>query len=139
MAHSDVVPVDRSQWTVDPFAAIEKGGYIYGRGAEDDKQLLAAELAVLGRSETTPKWLSTGISSCSLEADEEAGARGATWVVEHAFPKIDAEFAINEYSYTLITPSGIPVGSDPDRREDSYALQAGGARHCRAWFAAARR
>src|SRR5579862_1752885 len=47
IAHSDVVPVDRSQWTVDPFAAIQKGGYIYGRGAEDDKNLLAAELAVM--------------------------------------------------------------------------------------------
>jgi hypothetical protein len=43
MAHSDVVPVDRTQWTVDPFAAVEKNGYLYGRGAEDDKNLLAAE------------------------------------------------------------------------------------------------
>jgi hypothetical protein len=47
IAHSDVVPADRSQWSVDPLAAIEKNGYIYGRGAEDDKQLLAAELAVM--------------------------------------------------------------------------------------------
>src|SRR5262252_9221265 len=47
IAHSDVVPADRSQWSVDPLAAIEKNGFIYGRGAEDDKQLLAAELAVM--------------------------------------------------------------------------------------------
>src|SRR4051794_9277587 len=47
IAHSDVVPADRSQWSVDPFAAVVKDGYIYGRGAEDDKQLLAAELAVM--------------------------------------------------------------------------------------------
>src|ERR1035437_2191261 len=47
IAHSDVVPADRSQWSVDPLAAIEMNGYIYGRGAEDDKQLLAAELAVM--------------------------------------------------------------------------------------------
>src|SRR5437763_249645 len=30
IAHSDVVPADRSQWSVDPFAAVEKKGYIYG-------------------------------------------------------------------------------------------------------------
>jgi acetylornithine deacetylase/succinyl-diaminopimelate desuccinylase-like protein len=108
MAHSDVVPVDRSQWTVDPFAAIEKGGYIYGRGAEDDKQLLAAELAVLVDLKRRKVALARDIILLS-EVDEEAGARGATWVVEHAFPKIDAEFALNEYSYTLITPSGTPV------------------------------
>src|SRR6201996_8039902 len=41
MAHSDVVPVERSQWTVDPFAAQLKDGYIYGRGTQDDKSLLA--------------------------------------------------------------------------------------------------
>ena len=108
MAHSDVVPVDRSQWTVDPFAAVEKGGYIYGRGAEDDKQLLAAELAVLVDLKHRKVALDRDIILLS-EADEEAGALGATWVVEHAFPKIDAEFALNEYSYTLITQSGIPV------------------------------
>src|SRR5580704_10191 len=31
MAHSDVVPADRSQWTVDPFSAELREGYIYGR------------------------------------------------------------------------------------------------------------
>jgi len=108
IAHSDVVPVDRSQWTVDPFAAVEKNGYIYGRGAEDDKQLLAAELAVMVDLKRRAIPLDRDIILFS-ESDEEAGSRGATWVVEHAWPKIDAEFALNEYSYTTITPSGIPL------------------------------
>ncbi|MEO7650921.1 MAG: M20/M25/M40 family metallo-hydrolase, partial [Bryobacteraceae bacterium] len=47
MAHSDVVPADRAQWSVDPFAGLMKNGFLYGRGAQDDKSLLAAELAVL--------------------------------------------------------------------------------------------
>src|SRR5215467_11474081 len=42
MAHSDVVPADRSQWTVDPFAAELRDGFMWGRGAQDDKSLLAA-------------------------------------------------------------------------------------------------
>jgi acetylornithine deacetylase/succinyl-diaminopimelate desuccinylase-like protein len=39
-------PVDRSRWTVDPFAAIEKEGLLYGRGVSDDKAMLAANLEV---------------------------------------------------------------------------------------------
>ena len=34
--HTDVVPVgDLSSWTVDPFGAEIKEGYLYGRGATD--------------------------------------------------------------------------------------------------------
>jgi len=108
MAHTDVVPADRSQWTVDPFAAIEKDGYIYGRGAEDDKDLLAAELAVLvdmKRSRIVPDRDIILLA----ESDGEAASSGAKWVIEHAWPKIDAEFALNEFSYILPTSGGVPV------------------------------
>jgi acetylornithine deacetylase/succinyl-diaminopimelate desuccinylase-like protein len=108
IAHSDVVPADRSQWSVDPFAAIEKNGYIWGRGAEDDKQLLAAELAVMVDLHRRKVVLDRDLILLS-ESDEEAGSLGALWIVEHAWPKIDAEFALNEYSYILPTSSGVPV------------------------------
>src|SRR5712691_11048106 len=45
VAHLDVVGVDKSKWTVDPFGAVMKDGYLYGRGAIDDKGMLAANLA----------------------------------------------------------------------------------------------
>jgi acetylornithine deacetylase/succinyl-diaminopimelate desuccinylase-like protein len=108
IAHSDVVPFDRSQWSVDPLAGIEKNGYVYGRGAEDDKQLLAAELAVMVDLHRRKVVLDRDIILLS-ESDEEAGSLGATWMVQHAWAKIDAEFALNEYSYILPTPSGVPV------------------------------
>jgi acetylornithine deacetylase/succinyl-diaminopimelate desuccinylase-like protein len=43
------------------------------------------------------------------ESDEEAGSSGIQWIVAHVWPKIDAEFALNEYSYILPTASGVPV------------------------------
>src|SRR5215472_15739424 len=46
MAHSDVVPVERDKWTFDPFAGTVKDGYVYGRGAIDDKGFLATNLEV---------------------------------------------------------------------------------------------
>src|SRR6266567_2655493 len=89
IAHSDVVPADRSQWSVDPFGGITKNGYIYGRGAEDDKQLLAAELAVMVDLNRRKVALDRDLILLS-ESDEESGSLGATWMVANAWPKIDA-------------------------------------------------
>jgi acetylornithine deacetylase/succinyl-diaminopimelate desuccinylase-like protein len=108
IAHSDVVPADRLQWSVDPLAAIEKNGYIYGRGAEDDKQLLAAELAIMVDLHRRKVVLDRDIILLS-ESDEEADSMGALWMIQHAWPKIEAEFALNEFSYILPTPSGVPL------------------------------
>lgn len=41
-AHTDVVPADRIQWTLDPFDGIIKDGYLYGRGTLDNKGAVAA-------------------------------------------------------------------------------------------------
>ena len=75
MAHSDVVPADRSQWTVDPFAATKKDGIVYGRGAEDVKSLLAAELAVMVELKQRGVQLNRDIIMLA-ESDEEAGSTG---------------------------------------------------------------
>ena len=47
LAHLDVVGVDKTKWSVDPFGAVVKDGYIYGRGAIDDKGMVAANLATI--------------------------------------------------------------------------------------------
>ena len=47
IAHLDVVGVSRDKWTVDPFAAEIKDGYIWGRGTIDDKSMVAANLAAI--------------------------------------------------------------------------------------------
>ncbi len=107
IAHSDVVAADRSQWTVDPFKGETKNGFVMGRGAVDDKSLLAAELAVLVEMKRRNIKLNRDIILLS-EADEEAGSTGIQWLIEKAWPKIDAEFALNEGGYIMET-------SEPDR------------------------
>ena len=47
MGHLDVVGVDKTKWTVDPFGGVVKDNYIYGRGAIDDKGMTIADLAVM--------------------------------------------------------------------------------------------
>jgi acetylornithine deacetylase/succinyl-diaminopimelate desuccinylase-like protein len=105
MAHSDVVPAERAQWTVDPFSAETKGGYIYGRGTQDTKGLLAAEMAVLVEIKRRNLKLTRDLILVA-EADEEAGSSGVQWLIQHAWPKIDAEFAINEGGAILETKDG---------------------------------
>ncbi len=105
MAHSDVVPVEHSQWTVDPFGGENRNGYIYGRGAEDDKSLLAAEIAVLVEIKRRNIKLGRDVILLS-EEDAEVNSSGIQWMLQHAYPKIDAEFALNEGGSILETKDG---------------------------------
>jgi acetylornithine deacetylase/succinyl-diaminopimelate desuccinylase-like protein len=108
MAHTDVVPADRSQWSVDPFAGLVRDGFLWGRGAQDDKCLLAAEMAVVVDFKRRAAALDRDIILLG-ESDEEAGSTGIQWLVAHAWEKIDAEFAINEGGYAFDTDSGTRV------------------------------
>ena len=47
MGHTDTVGVQREKWSVDPFDAIRKDGFVYGRGAQDDKDNLTAGLMLM--------------------------------------------------------------------------------------------
>ncbi len=105
MAHSDVVPADRGQWSVDPFAGVLREGYLYGRGAQDDKSLLAAELAVMVELKRRGIALQRDIILLS-EADEEAGSSGIQWLIANAWSKIDADFALNEGGFAMDLASG---------------------------------
>ena len=108
MAHSDVVPADRSQWTADPFAAEIRDGFVYGRGAQDDKSLLAAELAVLVELKHHGQAPARDVILLS-EADEEEGSTGIQWLIQNTPAKIQAEFAINEGGFAMDVPSGTRV------------------------------
>lgn len=48
-AHYDVVPVEGQQWSVEPFAAQRKDGYIWGRGTLDTKNSLMAIIEAASR------------------------------------------------------------------------------------------
>jgi len=108
MAHSDVVPADRSHWTVDPFAAEIRNGFIYGRGAWDAKSLLAAEMAVMVEIKRRNIRLNRDLILLS-EADEETGSSGIQWMVQHAWPKVDAEFGLNEGGAVFLTHDGTHI------------------------------
>ncbi|MGC1688231.1 MAG: M20/M25/M40 family metallo-hydrolase [Candidatus Acidiferrales bacterium] len=96
MAHLDVVGVDKSKWTVDPFGGVIKDGYLYGRGAIDDKGMLAANLATFIALKRTGARLNRDVIFLA-ESDEEAGGEyGIKFAVEKHWDKIACGFALNE-------------------------------------------
>jgi acetylornithine deacetylase/succinyl-diaminopimelate desuccinylase-like protein len=105
IAHTDVVPADPRRWTAPPFSAEIRSGFLYGRGALDDKSLLAAELAVLVDLKRENRRLSRDVILLA-EADEESGSTGIRWLMGHAWKKIEAEFALNEGGFATDLSSG---------------------------------
>ena len=75
--HTDVVPVgDVADWTVDPFGAEVRDGFMYGRGATDMKSGVAAFAAAAMDfvSETPPN----GSVVLAITGDEEGPAKDGT-------------------------------------------------------------
>jgi acetylornithine deacetylase/succinyl-diaminopimelate desuccinylase-like protein len=112
MAHMDVVGVEADQWTVDPFAGIEKEGYVYGRGAIDDKGMLAANLVTML---LLKRHVIDGGGSLQRDvvlvanSDEEAGGKwGMGWLITNQPDLIRAEFALNEGGRTRVV-NGRPL------------------------------
>ncbi|MDQ3080593.1 MAG: M20/M25/M40 family metallo-hydrolase [Gemmatimonadota bacterium] len=110
LSHMDVVGVEREMWSSDPFEGVIRDGYLYGRGAIDDKGMLAANVM-------TMLLLQRRIARLDLElqrdvifvttSDEETGGRdGMQWLVTNHRDLLDAEFAINEGGRTRIIEGG---------------------------------
>lgn len=85
LGHTDVVPVDRARWTVDPFGADVIDDRIYGRGTVDMLGL-TAPMAVVTRRVARAAASGTplrGTLTFVGVADEEArGGLGAKWLSE---------------------------------------------------------
>jgi acetylornithine deacetylase/succinyl-diaminopimelate desuccinylase-like protein len=97
MGHMDVVGADTARWDTPPFEATLRDGYLYGRGAIDDKGMLAAALAAFLDLARQPDRLTRDVIFFATAAEEGGPSLGVDWVLEHHRDLIgDAEFALNE-------------------------------------------
>ena len=99
-AHADVVGVEREKWTLDPFAGTVRDGFVFGRGALDFKGGLAVFAQAVLRLAERKVPLARDVIFLA-EADEENGRYNTTWLAESHWPKIDAEFALNEGGWII--------------------------------------
>ncbi|MGE3508388.1 MAG: M20/M25/M40 family metallo-hydrolase [Vicinamibacterales bacterium] len=96
MAHTDVVNVDPAKWTHPPFSATREGGYVYGRGAVDDKDNLTASLMSMLLLKRLNVPLDRDVIFLA-EAGEEGSTRvGIEFMVQRHFDAIDAEYCLAE-------------------------------------------
>lgn len=96
MAHLDVVGVERDKWTVDPFAGVIKDGYLYGRGAIDDKSMDAANLEIFLLLHRLKVALDRDVILLSEAGEEGTTQFGIDFMVEKHWDEIACEYALNE-------------------------------------------
>jgi acetylornithine deacetylase/succinyl-diaminopimelate desuccinylase-like protein len=102
VAHMDVVGVDRSRWTVDPFAAVIKDGYVYGRGAYDDKGMLAANLAAFIALKRSNAHLNRDVIFLATCDEEQGGDASIKILISKYWDKFAAGFALNEEGKVVV-------------------------------------
>ncbi|MEK6299525.1 MAG: M20/M25/M40 family metallo-hydrolase [Acidobacteriota bacterium] len=96
MGHIDVVGVERSKWTFDPFGGEVKDGFVYGRGAIDDKGMVVANLEVFLLLHRLKVPLERDVIFLAEAGEEGTTQAGIDFMVEQHWDKIDCEFALNE-------------------------------------------
>lgn len=96
MGHIDVVGVEREKWSVDPFAGVVKDGFIYGRGAADDKGMTAVCLQTILMLHRLKVPLDRDVIFLAEAGEESATTVGIDFMVEQHWDKIACEFALNE-------------------------------------------
>ncbi|MFN2432946.1 MAG: M20/M25/M40 family metallo-hydrolase [Gemmatimonadota bacterium] len=94
MAHLDVVPAERSDWSYEPFALTLEEGWWYGRGTTDNKAGAAILLANFIRWRTEG-WTPVRDLVMVLTGDEETTSDGIKWLLaNHPWLK-EAALALN--------------------------------------------
>jgi len=110
MAHQDVVPIatgSARQWQVEPFSGLVRDGFVWGRGAWDDKGNLIAQLQaveLLLEAGFTPK----STVYLAFGADEEVLGGGAQEIVKRLQERdVRLDFVLDE---GLLITQGVTPG-----------------------------
>lgn len=123
MGHTDVVNVDPAKWKFPPFAAVRDGGYVYGRGAVDDKDNVVACLMVMLLLKRLNVPLERDVIFLA-EAGEEGSVRyGIRYMVENHWPEIEAEFCLAEGGSAVRTGGRLRYVSISTAEKIPYAVK----------------
>src|SRR6202049_4040445 len=96
VAHQDTVGVDAKKWTVDPFAAAIRDGYMYGRGSIDDKAMLAANIATMVQLKRSGARLARDVIFLASDDEEQGGSASIKVTIQKYWDKIACAYSLNE-------------------------------------------
>jgi acetylornithine deacetylase/succinyl-diaminopimelate desuccinylase-like protein len=94
--HMDVVPADRTQWKLDPFAATIQGNDLWGRGSFDMKGQAVAQIVAFLRLKREHVPLARDVILLAEPDEEVGGALGARWMIANHYAELDPEYVIDE-------------------------------------------
>lgn len=120
--HLDVVEARKEDWPpdLDPFRFIERDGYFYGRGTQDDKDSVAILVANFIRWKQEG-WVPERDLVLALTADEETGnANGVEWLVRNHREMIDPGYALNVDAGDFQSKQGKPQFASISIAEKKY-------------------
>ncbi len=107
LGHVDTVPADPSEWSFDPWAGDVVDGQVRGRGTQDMKDQVAAEVAAACHLAQAGWRPARGELKLVLTADEEAGAPlGAQWLCRDHADAVRADLVVNEGGGTAFSVDG---------------------------------
>jgi acetylornithine deacetylase/succinyl-diaminopimelate desuccinylase-like protein len=96
MGHTDVVTVDPAKWTFPPFSATRDGGYVYGRGAVDDKDNLTAALMTMLLLKRSGMALDRDVIFVAEAGEEGGDPVGIDYLVKDHLSEVEAEYCLAE-------------------------------------------
>ncbi len=100
-SHTDVVPVEREHWTVDPFGGDLRDGMVFGRGALDMKGIGAMQMAVfiaIAKMQAAGEIVLQRDLILAATADEETDTNQGIGILVEKHPDLlRAEFALSEF------------------------------------------
>lgn len=101
LGHLDTVTVDASKWKFPPFSATRDGGFIYGRGAIDDKDNLAAAVMTVVLLKRLQVPLDRDVILLAESGEEGQSNLGIGHMMAQHYGEIDAEYCIAEGGDTI--------------------------------------
>jgi acetylornithine deacetylase/succinyl-diaminopimelate desuccinylase-like protein len=124
LAHLDVVPARRADWTFDPYVLREEGGWFYGRGAVDNKagaSVLVANMARWKRDGFVPARDVVMVLTCDEEGTADQGMR---WLLAEKPRLREADYALNTDAGGVSPTSGGRIVFAAQAAEKVYATFA---------------
>ena len=123
LTHMDVVPVDAKAWSVNPFGAEIKDGFIWGRGTLDMKgvgvqQVMA--LTLLKRLKIVPSRDIVLMATCDEETN---GPMGVKWMMANLWDELNPAYVLDEGglgSYDVLSANKLIFGISVGEKQSSW-------------------
>ncbi len=123
MAHTDTVNVFPERWTFPPFSATVDGGYVYGRGAVDDKDNVATSLMVMLMLKRLNVPLDRDVIFLAESGEEGSTQVGIQFMTNEHLDAINAEYCIAEGGSVTRTGGVVRYASVQTLEKRPYAIE----------------